>query len=149
MTRKTKNKIKENLTGYFLILPLLISLTIFTIYPLLLSLFQSFFKDLTITKHMNYDWSTFGFGNYVSAFKDAAFWKSLKLTFIYAAVSVPVMLTLSFIAAYFLSKDFYSAQVVVFLGQILCKCKMRFVDVSSFAVRFTGAVVQLYAVPFS
>ena len=106
MTRKTKNKIKENLTGYILVLPLLLSLTVFTIYPLLLSLFQSFFTDLTIKKHMNYDWSTFGFGNYVNAFQDEHFWKALRITFIYAGVSVPLMLILSFVAAYFLSKDF-------------------------------------------
>ena len=120
MTRKTKNKIKENFAGYILIFPLLISLTIFTIYPLLLSLFQSFFTDLTIKKHMNYDWSTFGFGNYVNAFKDQAFWKSIKITFIYAAVSVPVMLILSFIAAYFLSKDFKGARVFRVLYYLPC-----------------------------
>ena len=111
MTRKTKNKIKENLTGYILVLPLLLSLTVFTIYPLLLSLFQSFFTDLTIKKHMNYDWSTFGFGNYVNAFQDEHFWKALRITFIYAGVSVPLMLILSFVAAYFLSKDFKGAKV--------------------------------------
>ena len=120
MTSKTKNKIKENFAGYILIFPLLISLTIFTIYPLLLSLFQSFFTDLTIKKHMNYDWSTFGFGNYVNAFKDEAFWKSLKITFIYAAVSVPLMLILSFVAAYFLSKDFKGARVFRVLYYLPC-----------------------------
>ena len=120
MTSKTKNKIKENFAGYILIFPLLISLTIFTIYPLLLSLFQSFFTDLTIKKHMNYDWSTFGFGNYVNAFKDEAFWKSIKVTFIYAAVSVPLMLILSFIAAYFLSKDFKGARVFRVLYYLPC-----------------------------
>ena len=120
MTRKTKNKIKENITGYILVAPLLLSLTVFTIYPLLLSLFQSFFKDLTIRKHMNYDWSTFGFGNYIEAFKDEAFWKALRLTFTYAAISVPLMLILSFVAAYFLSKDFKGARVFRVLYYLPC-----------------------------
>ena len=120
MTRKTKNKIKENLTGYILVLPLLLSLTVFTIYPLLLSLFQSFFTDLTIKKHMNYDWSTFGFGNYVNAFQDEHFWKALRITFIYAGVSVPLMLILSFVAAYFLSKDFKGAKVFRVLYYLPC-----------------------------
>ena len=120
MTRKTKNKIKENIAGYILIAPLLLSLTVFTIYPLLLSFFQSFFKDLTIRKHMNYDWSTFGFGNYIEAFKDEAFWKALRLTFTYAAISVPLMLILSFIAAYFLSKDFKGARVFRVLYYLPC-----------------------------
>ena len=120
MTRKTKNKIKENLTGYILIFPLLLSLTVFTIYPLLLSLFQSFFTDLTIKKHMTYDWSTFGFGNYANAFQDEAFWKALRLTFIYAGISVPLMLILSFTAAYFLSKDFKGAKVFRVLYYLPC-----------------------------
>ena len=120
MTRKTKNKIRENLTGYILVLPLLLSLTVFTIYPLLLSLFQSFFTDLTIKKHMNYDWSTFGFGNYVNAFQDEHFWKALRITFIYAGVSVPLMLILSFVAAYFLSKDFKGAKVFRVLYYLPC-----------------------------
>ena len=120
MTRKTKNKIIENVTGYILILPLLISLTIFTIYPLLLSLFQSFFTDLTINKYMNYDWSTFGFGNYINAFNDQWFWKSLRLTFTFAAISVPLTLILSFIASYFLSKEFKGARVFRVLYYLPC-----------------------------
>ena len=120
MTRKTKNKIKENIAGYALISPLLLSLTVFTIYPLLLALFQSFFKDLTIKKYMNYDWSTFGFGNYIHAFQDESFWKALRLTFTYAAISVPLTLVLSFIAAYFLSKEFKGAKVFRILYYLPC-----------------------------
>ena len=120
MKQKTKNKIKENVVGYILIAPLLLSLTVFTIYPLLLSFFQSFFTDFTIKKHTTYDWSTFGFGNYINAFKDEAFWKALRLTFTYAAISVPVMLILSFVAAYFLSKDFKGSKVFRVLYYLPC-----------------------------
>lgn len=120
MKAKTKNKIKENIAGYILILPLLISLTVFTIYPLLLALFQSFFENLKIKKHTNYDWSTFGFNNYINAFKDEAFWKSLRLTFTYAAISVPIMLILSFVLAYFLSKEFKGAKVFRIVYYLPC-----------------------------
>ena len=120
MTRKTKNKIKENLIGYVLIFPLLISLTIFTIYPLALSLFQSFFKDLTIKRYTYYDWTTFGFGNYIHAFQDDTFWKALRITFTYAIISVVIMMALSFIAAYFLSKDFKGAKVYRVLYYLPC-----------------------------
>ena len=120
MTAKTKNKIKQNLIGYALILPLLISLTIFTIYPLLLALFQSFFKDFRIYRYTTYDWSTFGFGNYAHAFKDETFWKSLRITFVYAIISVMVSLSLSFVAAYFLSKDFNGAKVFRILYYLPC-----------------------------
>ena len=120
MTRKAKNKIKQNVIGYALIFPLLISLTVFTIYPLLLSLFQSFFKDLTIKRYTHYDWSTFGFGNYIHAFQDDAFWKSIRITFTYAIISVVIMLSLSFIAGYFLSKDFKGAKVFRILYYLPC-----------------------------
>lgn len=120
MTRKIKSKIKENLIGYTLILPLLISLTIFTIYPLLLSLFQSFFTDFTIKKYTVYDWSAFGIENYIHAFHDDAFWKSIKITFIYAGISVPLIVTLSFVASYFLSKEFKGAKVFRILYYLPC-----------------------------
>ena len=120
MTAKTKNKIKQNIIGYALILPLLISLTIFTIYPLLLALFQSFFKDFRIYRYTTYDWSTFGFGNYIHAFQDDTFWKSLRITFVYAIISVIVSLSLSFIAAYFLSKEFKGAKVFSVLYYLPC-----------------------------
>ncbi|MBQ7996012.1 MAG: sugar ABC transporter permease [Bacilli bacterium] len=120
MTLRIKNKIKENLVGYLLILPLLVSLTVFTIYPLGLALFQSFFTDLTIKRYMNYDWSTFGFQNYINAFQDEGFWHSLRLTFTYAGITVPLMLTLSFLASYALSKDFKGARVFRVLYYLPC-----------------------------
>lgn len=125
MTRKTKNKIKENVIGYILIFPLLISLTIFTIYPLLLSFFQSFFKDFVINPNnlkslSHYDWSSFGLGNYIGAFQDKHFWHAFRITFIYAAVSVPLSIVLSFVAAYFLSKEFKGAKVFRILYYLPC-----------------------------
>ena len=120
MTIKTKRVIKENVIGYLLITPLLISLVIFTIYPLLLALFQSFFKDFTVKRHTVYDWSTFGFANYAKAFKDPTFWDSLKLTLIYTFVSVPFSMVLSFIVAYFLSKDFKGAKIFRVLYYLPC-----------------------------
>ena len=120
MKLKTKNKIKENITGYLLILPLLISLIFFTLYPLLLALFQSFFKDLELLRYPNYDWSNFGIDNYIHAFKDPDFWKSLRLTLVYAIISVPLSMTLSFIVSYFLSKDFKGARVYRVLYYLPC-----------------------------
>ena len=122
MTNKTKNKIKQNIVGYLLIFPLLISLTIFTIYPLGLALFQSFFKDYKIMAAgaNSYDWSTFGFGNYAHAFEDDTFWKSLRITVIYSLVCVVLTVSLSFIAAYFLSKEFKGAKVYRVLYYLPC-----------------------------
>ena len=69
---------------------------------------------------MNYDWGTFGFDNYIHAFQDESFWKSLRLTFTYTAISVPLILTLSFVAAYFLSKEFKGVKVFRILYYLPC-----------------------------
>ena len=81
MNDRQKEKIKNNVAGYLLVLPLLISLTIFTIYPLLMALFDSFFLDYNPLRE--HDWSAFGFGNYIKAFTSKTFWKSIKITTIY------------------------------------------------------------------
>lgn len=120
MKQKTKNAIKTNVVGYLLITPLLISLVIFTIYPLGMALFSSFFEDYVPRRNMGYDWSTFGFANYKNAFHDRAFWNGLKITLIYSAISVPLCLTLSFFIGYALSKDFKGAKIFRVLYYIPC-----------------------------
>lgn len=105
ISQKTKKRIRTNVTGYILIAPLLIGLTIFTIYPLLVSLFNSFY--------LNYDGFSpragfeFGFGNYAKAFsgyESKIFMKSIGITFSYAAIMVPLGMILSFVVALFLNQ---------------------------------------------
>ena len=98
---KRIKKLKENVVGYALILPLLISLTVFTIYPLAMALFDSFFYDYIPRRlFFDRDWSLFGFDNYIKAFKTGDFQHSMKLTFIYAIVMLPSTLTISFFIAW-------------------------------------------------
>ena len=103
MNDRQKEKIKNNVAGYLLVLPLLISLTIFTIYPLLMALFDSFFLDYNPLRE--HDWSTFGFGNYIKAFTSKTFWKSVKITTIYSVVMIPFSVVGSFFISYALSKN--------------------------------------------
>ena len=63
LTAKTKKRLLTNVTGYVLILPLLVGLVIFTIYPLLVSLLNSFF--LNYAGVSSYSEITIGFGNYL------------------------------------------------------------------------------------
>jgi multiple sugar transport system permease protein len=94
---KKIRKLKENIAGYCLILPLLISLTIFTIYPLAMALFDSFFYDyIPRSNFFDRDWTLFGFGNYIKAFKTGDFQHSMALTLIYAVVMIPSTLSISF-----------------------------------------------------
>lgn len=118
MENKLKIKIKNNIIGYILVLPLLISLTIFTIYPLLIALFDSFFLDYTPL--MSHDWSTFGFGNYVKAFTDPTFWKSVKVTAIYSVVMIPLTVVASFLISYALNKSIKGVKIYRALYYLPC-----------------------------
>lgn len=109
MTNKLKRKIKTNVTGYILILPFLIGLLFFTVYPLGLALYQSFFKDYSPVT--GYDPSAFGVDNYVRALSDEWVLRSIKLTLIYAAFTIPFGLIVSFLIAYFLSFNIKGSKV--------------------------------------
>lgn len=118
---KIIKKIKENVVGYALILPLLISLTVFTIYPLAMALFDSFFYDYIPRRlFFDRDWSLFGFDNYIKAFKTGDFQHSMKLTFIYAIVMLPSTLTISFFIAWQLNKKVVGIKVFRVLYYLPC-----------------------------
>lgn len=92
--------LKRNLTGYGFIAPWLICFIVFTIYPVILSLYYSFtdFDILSAPKYV-------GLENYIYVFtKDPKFWNSLKVTVFYAFVSVPLKLVFAFAIALLLTK---------------------------------------------
>lgn len=121
LSAKTKKSVLTNVTGYTLILPLLVGLVIFTLYPLLVSLFNSFF--LNYDGFSDYGEFEFGFGNYLKAFtgyESKIFWKSVGITFSYAAIMVPLGLALSFIVALFLNQKTRGIGVFRLLYYIPC-----------------------------
>lgn len=102
---KMKKAVKTNVTGYLLILPLLVGLIVFTLYPLLVSLYNSFYLDYDgFSARSGF---TFGLGNYLKAFRgyeSAVFGKAVGITFSYAAIMVPLGMVLSFAVALFLNQ---------------------------------------------
>lgn len=121
--RKAKivKEIKTNAVGYILLLPLLVGLTVFTLYPLIVSLINSFY--------LNYDGfaprSEFalGWGNYLRAFsgyESTVFRKSVAITFIYAIVMVPLGMVLSFAVALLLNRNNKSIGVFRLLFYLPC-----------------------------
>ena len=81
-------KLKEGLTGYLFILPWLVGLLIFTIYPILSSLYYSM-TDYNLLTEANF----IGLKNYMDIFtKDARFLKSVKVTLTYTFFQVPLKL---------------------------------------------------------
>lgn len=120
MTTKLKRKIKENITGYALLVPFLIGLIFFTVYPLVLALIQSFFKDYSPVT--GYDFADLGLDNYVRALTDEWVGRSIKLTLIYAAITIPIGLVVSFFIAYLLTfplKGSKAFRVLVYLPALI------------------------------
>ena len=121
LSKKEKKRIMANVTGYALILPLLIGLVVFTLYPLFVSLFNSFFYNYD--GFSPYEEFEFGFGNYLRAFtgyESEVFWKSIGITFSYAGIMVPLGLVLSFIVALFLNQGLKGIGVFRLLYYIPC-----------------------------
>ena len=96
----SKTVVKRNLVGYSFILPALIGLFGLTFFPMIQSLYYSFFKS--------YDGINlprgFGIDNYIKMFtRDQYFFPSLIRTIGYSLINVPMMLFLGFLVALLLN----------------------------------------------
>ena len=90
----------NNLVGYLFILPFLIGLFAFTVYPFVYSLYLSF-TDYDIVSKSNW----IGFQNYVQMFTaDEKFWISFKVTCKFAIIQVPLKLIFSLLVAVLLAR---------------------------------------------
>ena len=86
----TQRKRKMTLWGWFFIAPTLIGLLILNVIPLFQSLYMSFQSVSTFGA------STFvGLDNYLQMLQDPEFWQSLKNTFFYAGIQVPITIILA------------------------------------------------------
>lgn len=89
----------ESLTGYLFISPWLVGLIVFTLGPLVASLYLSF-TNYNLLQRPQF----IGFQNYVAMVHDSSFWQSLYVTFYYAIFSVPLDLIVALILAILLSQ---------------------------------------------
>ena len=101
MAKKNSNKKKHskltayNNWGYFFVAPFVIVFCIFSIYPVLRTLYLSF-TDIKILK-LNMDFNFVGFDNYVRVFKDKYFRQALLNTCIIWGVNIVGQLGLAFL----------------------------------------------------
>lgn len=89
--------------GYLFVSPLIIGILIFTFYPIASSFYYSFFDMDLINPPSN-----FGLHNYIEIFagKEAPlFWKSVSNTLVYAVVSIPISMVLSYLLALMIEKN--------------------------------------------
>ena len=86
---------QEHVAGYVFIMPFIIGLFMFTIIPIIISLVLSFTKYDILSSP-----SYIGLGNYIRMFtQDPTFWKSFRVTLMYAATSVPLKLAMALMVA--------------------------------------------------
>ena len=91
----------KNIVGLFFIMPWVIGFIWFQLYPFVMSLIYSF-TDYTMMKPPNF----VGLSNYRRLFTvDPDFWKSLRVTAVYALMLVPLKLIVSLIVAMILNMN--------------------------------------------
>lgn len=108
MRRKRHKRLTNEQVGYLYVLPAVIFIVIFVIYPIAYNVLISLQK---------YDISTFqngakefiGFTNYQSIFKDELFLKAVANTFIYTIICIIFQLGIGFLLALFFHKKFPGA----------------------------------------
>ena len=85
--------IKNKWLPYLLILPTIVMICIFKIYPIIDSVIQGFVSN----------GSSFTLDNYKHLFADKAFWNSLKVTLKFNIIIIPIQIIVSFIMARFVN----------------------------------------------
>jgi multiple sugar transport system permease protein len=96
---RAKEAGRDNKAGYLFLLPWLVGLLVITVGPMIASLYLSF-TDYSLIQAPK--WA--GLTNYVRMLHDARLHSSLKVTFIYVFVSVPLQLALALGVAMLLDK---------------------------------------------
>ena len=97
MTTWEKNQL---VYGWAFILPTMLGLIVLNIYPIFLTIYQSFCKTGDFGKGNVF----IGLENYATMIKDPAVWQSLLNTFKYAIIEVPFSIAISLVLAVFLNR---------------------------------------------
>ena len=108
---------REALWAYAFIAPWTIGFLIFTIGPMLASLFFSF-TDYNIVDTPRW----IGIRNYVNLFHDDLFWHSLKITFKFAVIALPLGMVFSYMIAVLLNSKIKGINVwrtIYFLPSVI------------------------------
>lgn len=102
MKQKISLKTKWTVQGWLLMLPSLIFLVGFTVYPVIRTLIQSFMKTSNNAKMPA---EFIGFKNYINVFKDPVFAIVIKNTLKFSLIVIPLGLVIGFLLATLVSKN--------------------------------------------
>lgn len=102
MMNKTalKKQVRESLSGWLLILPMIFGICMFTLYPVIQSVMYSFHDYDMITK---YDFV--GFRQYIKVFRDPVIWKAISNTAIFGILNIPMIIVLTYVLALVLNMN--------------------------------------------
>lgn len=92
--RRLSQSKRYNLTGWVFLAPAALLIAVMSFYPMIKCLIYSFQKGSSFAKM---EW--YGLNNYIRMFQDNVFMQSLKNTFVYFLIQVPIMLILALILA--------------------------------------------------
>jgi multiple sugar transport system permease protein len=105
--RPSRLLIREYIAFYLFASPWIIGLLLFTIGPMVTSLYLSFTDYAVITPP-----SWIGLGNYVHMFTDDPLvWQALRVTVLYSLGAIPLMLLMSFLVALLLHQRVYGVRI--------------------------------------
>ncbi len=99
LTAKRLNKFRVTVTGYSFVLPAIILVSIFLLYPIGFVLYISFHEWGILGKP-----EFVGFDNYVRIFKDKNFWTALGNTAYYLILAVPSQIGIGLLLAFLVNK---------------------------------------------
>lgn len=100
-----------------MVLPSLLALSVFVLFPIVDSFYLSLFNWDLLSNQRAFA----GFANYAAAFSDARFWNALARTFYYTAMYVPGLLLVSLLLAFGLDRRFagnHALRSIYFLPSI-------------------------------
>lgn len=97
--------IKRDYACYIFLIPAVIGFFVFSVYPLVSSLLYSFtdFNGVKITMIGTFNYETIFSADIINGWKEVG--KSFGLSFLYALISIPMNLVLSYILALFLQRE--------------------------------------------
>lgn len=102
MKQKISMRTKWTVQGWLLMLPSLIFLVGFTVYPVIRTLIQSFMKTSNNAKAPA---EFIGFKNYINVFRDPVFAIVIKNTLKFSLIVIPMGLVIGFLLATLVSKN--------------------------------------------
>ena len=123
---------KQSVAGYIFILPFIIGFLVFTIIPMISSLYLSF-TDYSILGSPKW----VGLKNYIKMFtKDSKYLKSLKVTFFYAFASVPLKLLMALVVAMIMTKKTKLTGQSLEVVSLLLSCGNSFFPAAELSIQF-------------